>query len=117
MRLIAPTTLWLLVWGCTPDPGESEPPEGDDTAATEDSEPTGEAGETGETGDTDDDTQQPEDTAVEVLTVDVQRGDLVLWGRPAVEPGDEGYDLQAQIMFCEYAAEFAHRLRLRHHAS
>lgn len=38
--------------------------------------------------------------------VTIQRGDLVVWGRPFVYAGEDGHDEQLLHMFSEYAAEF-----------
>ncbi len=81
--LVAAAWLWLL--GCTSQPPAA--PEPDSHEPFGDSAPPQDTGQPGE--------------------LEAQRGDLVLWGRPAVEPGEEGYELQARIMFCEHAAEIA----------
>lgn len=98
---------FLLVFGaCTTDSGDTSAPDLRDSSPPKDSTPPTDSQDSAPPDDTQD-TASPEDTALEPTVLEVQRGDIVLWGRPLVEMGEEGFAWQAQIMFCEYAASYS----------
>jgi hypothetical protein len=105
MRNRSATLAWLLLTvSCSPDGGDTGAP------AAQDSPPPVDSGIPMDTQDSTpgDDTAPPDDTGTPPTPVEVQRGDIVLWGRPLVEPGEDGFDEQILVMYSEYAAEFAH---------
>jgi hypothetical protein len=103
-RHLSAALLVLSGCHCTPSDGRDRVPddtgEATDCTAVEDSEPVRDTGAVDDTGGAEDTAEPHPDLRL------VRRGDLVLWGRPTVVAGEEGYDLQILHMFTEYAAEF-----------
>jgi hypothetical protein len=93
----SPWVCLLVALSCSPDGGDTnraDPQDSRPPLDTMDSTPL-------------DDTGPPDDTGSSPHPTAVQRGDIVLWGRPLAEPGEDGFEEQILAMYSEYAAEFA----------
>lgn len=110
MRNRSVSWAWLfLMVSCSPDAGDTGAPAPVDSTPPMDTGPPLDTGPLADTQDSTpgDDTAPPDDTGTPPVMVAVERGDIVLWGRPLVEPGEDGFDEQILVMYSEYAAEFA----------